>query len=184
LLLPLLQSTSYRNTLLDAAISAISAQCDAADIAPLRSTLKARKTEMTSRGFGEGLVDLASLCRNCDKKAEGRGFIAAYLDDKKRDIQIGAIRALGTLEDSAAIPLLQTFAGASSENPSQKAAADALETIRSGRQRGDNVRELRQTVLDLQKEVEKLRRDMNTMQRKTEAKKNGRASSAKNSNRQ
>jgi aminopeptidase N len=184
LLLPLLQSTSYRNTLLDAAISALSAQCDASDIVPLRDTLKSRKTEMTSRGFAERLGAFATLCRNCDKKAEGREFIAAYLDDKKRDIQIGAIRALGTLEDPAAIPLLQTFAGASSENPAQKAAADALETIRSGRQRGDNVRELRQTVLDLQKEVEKLRREMDTLQRKTDAKKNGRAPSAKSSNRQ
>ena len=121
-LLPLLQSQSYRNSLLDAAIAALSAQNDPADIAPLRDTLNARKTEMTSRGFAEGLDSLASLARNCDKKDEARDFILGYVNDKKEAIQTGAIRALGTLEDPGAIPVLQSFAGASRENAAQRAA--------------------------------------------------------------
>jgi aminopeptidase N len=174
LLLPLLQSQSYRNSILAAAIAALSAQNDPADIGPLRDALKARKAEMTSRGFADGLDGLASLARNCGKKEEARDFIAGFVNDQKEEIQIGAIKALGTLEDPTAIPVLETFAGASRENAAQPTAATALEAIRSARQPGDNLTELRQTVLDLQKETEKLRRDLQSLQQKVDAKKNGR----------
>jgi aminopeptidase N len=178
-LLPLLQSQSYRNSILDAAIAALSAQDDPADIAPLRDTLKARKTQMTSRGFADGLDALASLALNCDKKDEVRDFILGCVNDKNEAIQIGAIRALGTLEDAGAIPVLQSLAGASRENTAQQAAAGALEAIRSARQRGDNLRELRQTVLDLQNEVRKLRQDLESSQKKAEAKKSARVPSGR-----
>jgi aminopeptidase N len=179
LLLPLLQSESYRNSLLDAALAAVSAQDNPADIAPLRDTLKARKTEMTSRGFADGLGALATLAHDCDKKDEARQFIIGWLDDKNESIRLGAIRALGTLEDQGAIPVLQTLAGASHENAAQRAAANALEAIKQGRQRGDNLRELRQTVLDLQSDVRKLRQELETMQKKEDAKKSGRAGSGR-----
>jgi len=179
-LLPLLQSQSYRNSLLDAAIAALSAQNDLADIAPLRDTLNARKTEMTSVGFADGLGALASLALTCDKKDEARDFIIGYVNDKKEAIRIGAIKALGILQDPGAIPVLQSFAGASRENAMQKAATGALEAIRSARQNGDNLKELRQTVLDLQHEVQKLRQDLESLQKKTDAKKSGRAASGRN----
>jgi aminopeptidase N len=182
LLLPLLQSQSYRNSLLDTSIAALSAQDDPSDIAPIRDTLKARKTEMTSRGFADGLGALASLASNCDKKDEARDFILAWVNDKNEAIQTSAIRALGTLEDAGAIPVLQSLAGASHENAAQRAAADALEAIRSGRQRGDNLRELRQTVLDLQTEVRKLRQDLESMQKKADAKKSVRGTSGRKAN--
>jgi HEAT repeat protein len=184
LLVPLLQSHSYRNSLLDAAIAALSAQDDPADFAPLRDTLKARKTEMTSRGFAEGLDALASLALNCDKKDDARDFILGYVNDKNTAIQNGAIRALGTLEDPGAIPVLQSFAGASRDDAAQRAAAGALETIRSARRHGDELNDLRQTVLDLQKTVEKLRQELDTLQKKTDPKKGGRAASSQNNGRQ
>jgi aminopeptidase N len=184
LLLPLLESHSYRNGILDAAIGALSAQDNPADIAPLRDTLKARKTEMTSRGFSGGLNDLATLARDCNKKDEVREFIIGYVNDKNTSIQTGAIRALGALEDPGAIPALQTFASASHESPTQRAAASALEAIRSGRQRGDDLRDLRQTVLDLQKTVQKLRQDIDSLHSKADAKKGGRPASGKTGARQ
>jgi aminopeptidase N len=179
LLLPLLQSKSYRNGILDAAITALSAQDDPTNIVPVRDTLKARKPEMTSRGFADGLGSLASLARDCDKKDEARDFILGYVNDKNEAIRIGAIRALGTLEDPGAIPVLQSLAGASRENAAQRAATDALEAIRSARQRGDDLKELRQTVLDLQNEVKKLRESLETSEKKADAKKSGRATSGK-----
>lgn len=179
-LLPLLQSQSYRNSLLDAAIAALSAQNDPANIAPLRDTLNARKPEMTSRSFADGLDALASLALNCDKKDEARDFILGYVNDKKGAIQVGAIKALGTLEDPGAIAVLQSFAGASRENAAQRAAADALEAIRSARQRGDDLTELRQTVLDLQNEVRKLRQGLQSLEKKADAKKSGRAALGRN----
>ena len=183
-LLPLLQSQSYRNGILDAAITALSAQNNPADIASLRDTLTKRKTEMTSRGFAEGLNALATLALNCDKKDEARDFIIGYVNDKREPIQVGAIKALGTLEDAGAIPVLQSFASASHENAAQRAATSAIESIRSARKRGDNLDELRQTVIDLQAEVKKLRHDLESSQKKVDAKKSGSAGRDKKASRE
>ena len=184
LLLPLLQSQSYRNSLLDAAIAALSAQNDPANIAPVLDALRARKAEMTSRGFADGLNALAALALDCDKKDEARDFILSCVNDKKSIIQDGAIRALGTLQDARAIPVLQTFAAASHENAAQRAATAALESIRTARPHDDELNDLRQTVLNLQKTVEKLRQEIETVQKKEDAKKSGRPGSARNGPRQ
>jgi aminopeptidase N len=170
LLVPLLQSKSYRNTILESAISTLSDQEDPENIAPVRDTLKARKSEIPARGFSTGLGSLASLAANCDKKDEVRDFIIGYVNDKNETIQLGAIRALGTLGDPGAIPVLQSFAGANRANQVQRAATGALEAIRSGRKRDENSAELRQTVQDLQDQMKKLRQDMEALQKKLNAK--------------
>jgi hypothetical protein len=46
------------------------------------------------------------------------------------------------------------------------------------------LKDLRQTVLDLQKTMQKLRQDLDSLQKKSDAKKSGRAGPAKNSSRQ
>jgi aminopeptidase N len=183
-LIPLLQSQSYRNSILDAAITALSDQEDPANIAPLRDTLKARKSEMTTRGFSAGLGALAALAANCEKKEEARDFILSQVNDKNETIQLGAIRALGTLGDAGAIPVLQSFAGANRENVKQRAATGALEAVRSARRRDENSAELRQTVLDLQGEVKKLRQDVESLQKKLTAKESAPKASGKKSARQ
>jgi len=181
LLLPLLQSQSYRNTILDSAIDAIRAQDDPTYIAPLRQTLKDRKLEMTARGFTGGLDTLALLARDAGRKEEARDFLLGFVNDKRLAIQLGAIRALGTLEDPAAIAVLETFAGASRQNPAQRAAADSLAAIRTARKTDDNLKELRQTVLDLKKEQEKLRHDLDALQKKADATKSRHSASGKSS---
>ncbi len=169
LLVPLLQSQSYRNATLEAAISTLSDQEDPENIAPIRDTLKARKSEMQARGFSTGLSSLATLALNCEKKSEVRDFIIGYVADKNETIQLGAIRALGTLGDPGAIPVLQTFAGVNRANLVQRAASAALEAIRAGRKRDENSAELRQTVQELQDQMKKLRQDMESMQKKQNA---------------
>ncbi len=181
LLLPFLESQSYRNSLLNAAISALRSQDDPAALAPIREALKRRKPEMTTRGFAAGLDALAGLARDTDRKDEARDFLIGYVNDKKEGIQLGAIKALGTLGDARAAAVLETFANASPESRAQPAAVAALAAIRAAGQPADNLRELRQTVLDLQKEERTLRQDLETLQKKTGAKTGARAASRKGS---
>ncbi|MGP8221031.1 MAG: hypothetical protein ACLQPI_16475, partial [Limisphaerales bacterium] len=88
---------------------------------------------------------------------------------------------LGTLGDARAAAVLETFANASPESRAQPAAVAALAAIRAAGQPADNLRELRQTVLDLQKEERTLRQDLETLQKKTGAKTGARAASRKGS---
>ena len=169
LLLPLLQSHSYRNSLADAAIAAMRAQDDVSFLAPIRQTLEQRRDDFTSLGFAAGLDAVAFLARDQEKKDQVRQFLSGYVNDKNRVILRGAIRALGGLQDPRAIPVLQTFANAAAPSPEQQAAAAALQAIRSARRPADNLNELRDTVLDLQKEVRQLRKDLDTMQNKLQA---------------
>jgi uncharacterized protein YlxW (UPF0749 family) len=73
------------------------------------------------------------------------------------------------LEDPRAIPLLQTFASASKTLPEQPAAETSLETIRAARRPPDNLQELRESILDLQKENRQLRKDLEDLQKKLES---------------
>ncbi len=184
LLVPLLQSKSYRNTTLETAISALSDQEDPENIVAVRDTLKARKSEIQARGFSTSLTSLATLAVNCDKKDEVRDFIISFVNDKNETIQLGAIRALGTLGDPGAIPVLQSFTGANRANQVQRAATGALEAIRSGRKRDENSAELRQTVQDLQDQVKKMRQDLEALQKKLAAKERSPSASGKKPSRQ
>jgi aminopeptidase N len=170
LLPPLLKSQSYRNSLAVSAIAAMRAQDDVAYLAPIRQTLEQRRDDFTTRGFTSGLDALAYIARDEDKKDDVREFLSGCVNDKNEMIRIGAIRSLGTLEDARAIPLLETFSRAGKETPEQQAADTALQSIRAARHSGDNLKELRDTVLDLQKELRKLRKEFDAMQDKDKAK--------------
>jgi aminopeptidase N len=170
ILLPLLQSHSYRNSLADAAIAAMRVQDDISYLAPIRQTLEERRDDFTSRGFANGLDAVAYLARDEEKKEAVRQFLSNYVNDKNSVIRLGAIKALGVLEDPRAVPVLETFANAGKNTPDQQAAAEALQAIRAARHPADNLKELRDTVLDLQKQNRQLRKDFDTLQKKLEAK--------------
>lgn len=170
LLLTTLDSHSYRNSLADAAIAAMRAQDDISFLAPIRRVLEQRRDDFTTRGIVNALDAIAFLDRHAEKRDEVRQFLVSYVNSNNRMIQSGAIKALGTLEDPRAISLLETFANAGKNSPNQAAAAAALQTIHAARQPSDNLKELRDAVLDLQKENRQLRKDLDSLQKKVEAK--------------
>jgi len=176
LLLPLLSSHSYRNSLADAAIAAMRVQDDISFLTPIRQTLEQHRDEFPTRGFINGLDTVAFLARDQEKKDEVRQFLSSYVNDKNSMIRVGAIKSLGTLEDPRAMPILETFTNAGKETPEQKAASTALEAIRAARHPGDNLQELRDMVLELQKQDRQLRKDFDTLQKKLEAKPAARSS--------
>jgi aminopeptidase N len=177
LLLPLLDTHSYRNSLADAAIAAMRAQDDVAYVGPIRQTLEQRRGDFTSRGFVSGLDTVAFLDRDAEKKDDVRQFLSSYVNDKNSVIRRGAIKSLGTLQDPKSMPVLETFANAVKDTPEQQAASAALQAIRAARHPADNLQELRDAVLDLQKENRQLRKDFEALQKKIEAKPAGRSSS-------
>ena len=168
-LLKFFDSHSYRNELADAAINAAREQDDSAYLAPLLETLANREPEFTSRGFAQGLGALAYLARHEEKKDQVREFLIRYVNSRKRTVQLASINALGTLGDPKAISVLEKYATASRESRERTAAEKAMAELRAARKPVDDFRNLRQEVLDLQKANRDLRKDLEALKKKAEA---------------
>ncbi len=169
-LLRFLNTPSYRNELAVSAIRAMRSANDPAYIEPLRQNLKTNEPAYTSRSFASALDTLASLSRNHDDRLDGtREFLLGYVNHPRRTIRVGAINALGTLEDPRAVPVLAKFNLARPGTSEQNAAAAALRRINSSRKTAEGIGDLRSTVLDLQKENTELRKDFKTLEKKLDA---------------
>ena len=169
LLVRFLNSESYRNGLADAAIAAIREQDDPGYIAPLREILGRRTEEFTTAGFAAALDTLAFLARNETKKDAVREYLAGFVNDRRERLKLGAIKALGTLEDPKAVAVLETFASAAKDTPEQKEAEKAITAIKAAGKPADNLRTLRGEVLDLQKENRRLGKEVEDLKKKLSA---------------
>jgi aminopeptidase N len=165
-----LQSTSYREELAGAAVSAIRMLDDALLIDDLMAALRAKEAQCPSRAFASGLNALAHIARDEDDRTPVREFLASYVNHPKRAIQSGAIAALGTLGDPKAIPIVASFANRETHDPLQRGAERALEALREKKQLvPEEVVELRKVVDDLKKETEKLKEEIEDLKKQAEA---------------
>jgi HEAT repeat protein len=128
--------------------------------------LERRRDDFTTRTITNCLDTLAFLSRHETNKSNIRQFLSNYVNDKNSYVRLGAIKALGTLGDAAATAVLETFANATKETPEQPVATAALQAIRAAARPQDNLQELRDTVLQLQKDNRQLRQDLDTLQKK------------------
>jgi aminopeptidase N len=164
-----LASKSFRNELTGAAIAAMEAQDDPTWMEPIRDTLTSRGQEFTSYGFAQGLETLGYLGRNESSKEALREFLLGYTNDKRRAVQLGSLRALGTLRDPKAIPAVQKFATGPKAGRVRSTAERALTELRSARRPVDDFKNLRQEVMDLQQANRDLRRELDDLKKKIEA---------------
>ena len=175
LLIRYLKSESYRNTLADAAISAIHVLDDASYIGPLHKVLRQRESAwggFTSGGFAGALNTLAHISRDQDDKTEVRDFLAGYVNHPKSRIQAGAIRALGTLGDPKAIPIVETFSGDDPSDWLERSAKRALEVLREKKKLvPEEIIQLRETVDELKKETKDLKDELEDIKKRLDAKK-------------
>ncbi len=171
LLVKFLNAESFREQITAAAISAMRTQDNPEYIAPLMQALKQRQAILPTRVFVSGIGAVAYLARNEEKKSTVREFLVAHLNDLKKSVQRNVISALGTLGDPQAIATLQTFANASKESPESVAAAAAITVLRADRKPVDDFKNLRSELTDLQKANRTLRKDLDDLKKKSEAKK-------------
>ena len=170
LLLQALASDSYRQQLAEAAFDALRTQDDPAHIAPLRAVLAKREADfIKGQCFGAGLDALAWLARNEKNRDDIRNFIAGWLTSPRLSLQLAAMRALGTLEDPQAIALLQTFANTAKETPEQETAAKALAALRAVNKPSDNLKDLREEMLKLQKDNQRLGKELDEVKKRLDA---------------
>ncbi|MCL5099302.1 MAG: hypothetical protein M1608_17555, partial [Candidatus Omnitrophica bacterium] len=83
--------------------------------------------------------------------------------------RLAAINALGVLADPKAAAVLQTFASAAKDSPERKAAESALAAVQAAQKPADELKYLRDEVLNLQKTSRELREEIQTLKKQFEA---------------
>ena len=161
-----LTSDSYKNVLGDGAVNGLRATGDAKYVEPLLAVLKERESEFTSGGFARGLDTLAQLGRHQQDKTAVREFLVSKVNHKKQRVQVAVLGALGTLNDTKAIAVLEPFAASTVEGPERTAAERALTALRENRPASAELGTLRTEVLNLQKENRDLRKDLDDLKKK------------------
>ncbi|MEJ2703264.1 MAG: M1 family aminopeptidase, partial [Sedimentisphaerales bacterium] len=130
LLVKYLKSRSYRNELAGAAIEAIRMLDEPFFIGRLQRILTEREGQFRSWDFARALDTLARISRDEEDKTNVRQFLLGYVSHSKETIQAGAIRALGVLGDTKAIPVLETFTSDEPDSWIERAAERALKELR------------------------------------------------------
>lgn len=182
MLLKYLNSDSYKNRLADAAIATMRDQDDPTYIEPLQAAIAKRdsgsdstQSKFTSHGLAAALETLGFLTRNemdknnKDQKNEVREFICSYLNHKRVPVQVGAIQALGALEDWKSIALLETFSTSASDTPQRSAAEHAIGRIYKSGKPTDNLSGLRDEILELKSSQRKMKKEFEDLQKRLKA---------------
>ena len=171
LLLNYLESKSYRNRLADAAVEAIRMLDEPFFITPLQNNLSEHEQQFTSWSFGRALDTLAYISHNEKNKTKVRSFLAGNVNHRNELIQAGAIRALGTLGDPKAIPVVETFSSDDPDDYIGHSAKNALKKLRERKEIvSDEIVYLRESVDALKKETEKLKNDFEDIKKQLGAK--------------
>jgi aminopeptidase N len=169
LLVRYLGSTSYHNSLAAAAIRGCRQQDDPALVQPLLENLRQREKDYRTDAFINGLEVLAYLARNDELKDAVRDFLLAQLQHKKRAVPPAAIRALGQLGDERAVGPLGKYLTGQKPSPERDAAQSAIAELRATRKPVDDFKNLRNEVLDLQKNDRDLRQQLDEVKKALEA---------------
>ncbi len=169
LLLSSLQARSFRNEVGQGAIAGMRAQDDPRYVGEIRRAVETHGERFTRSGLGQALDALAFLGRHQGDKKALRSFIAGFTRSSNVTVQRAALAALGTLEDPGALPILKPFADGPVDSPARSAAERALAALQNAREPSDELKDLREEVLDLHKQNDALRKDVEGLQRREEA---------------
>ncbi|MDA7617817.1 M1 family aminopeptidase [Verrucomicrobia bacterium] len=165
-----LRKTSYRNTHAETAIAAMESIDNDSFVMPILNSLMQRKPSFTTRGYSNALSSLAHLSRHAKDKSMVMSFIAGNLHDPKERIRIGAMRALGRLRDTRAIPMLRHWMHADPDSPEHKAAKASIDTLQKLILPGENLKTYwRDKVQAVEASQESLKNELEQLKKRLEA---------------
>ncbi len=130
-------------------------------------TVKANVRGYADRDGSLALDAIGTLWKEADDKTPARVFLQECLNDESRRLRSAAIRALGTLGDSQALPSLQAVADGEGMGRDAGAAKDAIKRLEVASPLAPNeIVELRKVVSELQKSQAKLEKQLEEMKAK------------------
>ena len=150
---------SYRHRIAISAIRAMRSQSDLDYVKPLLNHLATSGSKFATRDFGYALDSLAYLAREADtvQRDRVREFLTTHINTPKESLRPPVVKALGTLQDVKSIPILTSLTSLGDDsNKVAKAANEAIRTINGEKKQTQEVKDLRDQLLKLQKQVETL----------------------------
>lgn len=165
-----LLKASYRDRILEGAVAAIRVQDDPRFTAPLMAIIQKRLSEFSGTLATSVLETLGFISRYEQNRDTTRETLLAQVASPRETIRAAAISALGLLEDTRSVGVLETFASASPSKPEKAAADKALEKIRSSRKGNEELKALRDEVAELKKTGTDLKKDLEGVRKKLESK--------------
>jgi septal ring factor EnvC (AmiA/AmiB activator) len=96
-------------------------------------------------------------------------FITGHLQDPKNNIRLGAIRALAKLGDPRAIVKLNGWLSADPDSAEHKAARSTIDTLNRQNQPGDDLRNLRNKIQEMESSHKSLENQLADLKNKLEA---------------
>jgi aminopeptidase N len=169
LLMSVLHSESHRSLLVEAALEALRTHDDSGLIAPLQQRLEQKPVGLPTAVFSRGLETLAWLARNEPNKDALREWLLSQLDQPNERIRLAALRALGTLGDIKAAPVLEKFVATSKANPEQAVAQKALHALHQRQAPPAELTALRNELTELQSQTRQLRQELDELKKKLQA---------------
>jgi aminopeptidase N len=165
-----LNTSSFRNSLADAAIDAIEAQQNVKFVKPLMATISNRQTEFTSRGLASALVTLGKISQARKNKQPVREFISSFLHDPRSTVRRGAVNSLAQLRDPASAAVLESLARSDRDDRIANAAQAALGKLQeTATLPPQEVVELRKQLTDLRKQSDEFKKQLESLQQQFQA---------------
>jgi HEAT repeat protein len=155
-LLEYIDLESFRNRVFDAAVAAMKSQDDPVYIPVIKNALQEKGSKLTTRGFGGTLKTLAFLARNETEKGNVREYLIGFVNDRRKSVQNAALSSLGVLGDERAVAVLESFTLSSQNTSRKRAAQESLKKIRDQRPVSPELRNLRDSFSELQRQVKQI----------------------------
>lgn len=166
-----LERDSFHQIVATAAVEGMRATADPSHVDAILNVLIQRKNQWPGRNLDNVYRALGYLGNflEQEEKAPVRQFLADQVNDPRDRVQRAAIHGLGLLGDPRAVPLLETFAAAAEDQPTQRAAEEAIRKLRSEKPVAVELGDLRSEVMELQKSNREFKDLMEELKKKLEA---------------
>ena len=165
-----LRGASYNNVLQIAAIKALRAQDDESFVPDVLARLQALNDLRGRDAFAafDALAFLARRPTNAQREAV-REFLTTKITDPRNDWRLASIKALGTLRDPKALPVLEPLLAGGNDriDPVREAAGKSVQDIRAGLESPADLKKLWDRVQQLQKQAEEQQKELETLKKKS-----------------
>lgn len=163
-----LETPSYQNQLTSAAIAAYRSQDEASAVPAVLKKLQDQPQAFPTWDYNRALDNLAFLSRRDSDRDAVRNFLIQNLTHPKDDIRAAAAKALGTLRDPKALPVLQALlpdAGPYAD-PLRETAAKSVQALQTELTGSAELKNLWEQVQQLQKKTEALQKQLDDTNKK------------------
>ncbi len=165
-----LAKDSWREAVSAAAIQALRAQDQQTAAPAVLARLQAAGSRYRTRDYAAALDALAFLARNQPDRGEVRRFLTGHLTHARDSYRAAAAKALGTLDDPAALAVLQPLAArpATRRDPLKDAAEKSIQLLQSRQTGAPSLQNLVQRLQEQQKRLDELQEKLQKLEKKTE----------------